>query len=265
MAGRSVLKLKLNQKDVERGVSIQIRAKGHAKKELQLAPPRTSPAVIERLRKHMTPAIDKDVHQKKGRRGQANKWRPMKSKLMLAIAKRNENESALKMAMKANEKSVSVRGLLRAKRSVPLDDMDSESYIDEMQQFIEEDENDKASDMENTSNNEENMDLYEQEPAQMMQSDNPRDYHEYAFDNAENDQFETDELLQRYYGRAPSRQSAYTDYGSFTDLMNVAAESQRENRYVKRLYYGDRDGEGAQPEEEDEELEDVYEDYEYEY
>lgn len=75
-------------------------------------------------------------------------------------------------------------------------------------------------------------------PPNYMESD---DYNGYAFDTIDNDQFnEDDELLSRYYSHPTSRRHAFDNYDSFAEIMHAAAgESEDDNRFVKRLHYGD--------------------------
>lgn len=68
---------------------------------------------------------------------------------------------------------------------------------------------------------------------------NSEDYRDYAFDTTDTDQFnEDDDLLRRYYGN-PIKRAAESEYNSFSDIMRLAtAEGDREDRFVKRLHYG---------------------------
>lgn len=70
------------------------------------------------------------------------------------------------------------------------------------------------------------------------------DYKDYAFDTTDTDRFDEDEdLLRSFYGQ--KRNSAYDDYeyGSFSDLMQLAAKhtlrAQREDKYLSRLHFDD--------------------------
>lgn len=70
------------------------------------------------------------------------------------------------------------------------------------------------------------------------------DYKDYAFDTTDTDQFDDGEdLLRSFY--AQKRRSAYDDYdyGSFSDLMHLAAKhtlrAQREDKYLSRLHFDD--------------------------
>lgn len=70
------------------------------------------------------------------------------------------------------------------------------------------------------------------------------DYKDYAFDTADTDHFDEDEdLLRSFYGHR--RQSVYEDYdyGSFSDLIHLAAKhtlrTQREDKYLSRLHFDD--------------------------
>lgn len=70
------------------------------------------------------------------------------------------------------------------------------------------------------------------------------DYKDYAFDTTDTDHFDEDEdLLRSFYGQ--KRRAAYDDYdyGSFSDLMHLAAKhtlrAQREDKYLSRLHFDD--------------------------
>lgn len=70
------------------------------------------------------------------------------------------------------------------------------------------------------------------------------DYKDYAFDTTDTDHFDEDEdLLRSFYGQ--KRRSAYDDYdyGSFSDLMHLAAKhtlrAQREDKYLSRFHFDD--------------------------
>lgn len=70
------------------------------------------------------------------------------------------------------------------------------------------------------------------------------DYKDYAFDTTDTDQFDDGEdLLRSFYGQR--RRSAFDDYeyGSFSDLMHLAAKhtlrAQREDKYLSRLHFDD--------------------------
>lgn len=78
--------------------------------------------------------------------------------------------------------------------------------------------------------------------AEFMKDD---DYKDYAFDTTDTDHFDEDEeLLRSFYGqRRSSAFDDYGEYGSFSDLMHLAAKhtlrNQREDKYMSRLHNED--------------------------
>lgn len=82
--------------------------------------------------------------------------------------------------------------------------------------------------------------LKREQQAEQLTFINNDDYKDYAFDTTDTDHFNEDEdLLRRYYGQ--TRRSAYDDYeyGSASDLMQLATKhtlrSERDNEYLNLL------------------------------
>lgn len=223
----AILKLKLTKEKTHQSIPEQISAKSITEDELEL-----------RIR-HILSSIKK-IHN--SRRLNSVIFEP--KSLPAGGSEMNEGNEALK-------------SVLREKRSLPLKEMsrDQDPHVDQLKKFNEEDDydeddlyiddDDESFNGRHTAAQSEKHQKHSQ-PKQMQQSKFGKsdDYRDFAFDTTDTDQFnEDDDLLQRYYGRHPAvRRAAYGDYDSFSDLMHSAAgESDSENRFVKRLHYGNQD------------------------
>lgn len=283
--GRSVLKLKLTQAEINRGVSIQISAKPNARKENGLA--------------HFLPSLMKPRHRKLNRndfiilRNGRRSSHPQKQKsvkpqskfIKSLMPKKNSTEKALNLkplrALGNNVLMPNVH-MLRNKRSAPMKEMarDTAPQVEDLKNFNEDDDEQDDGDYyseeetlnERRANAQRKGNQMIRLPEQTQQSKymQSEDYRDYAFDTTDTDQFnEDDDLLRRYYGRHPAvRRAAYED-DSFSDLMHqAAAESDHDNRFVKRLHYGNEDrvlNDDVNDEiDEENDANDEYEDDEYE-
>lgn len=244
---QSTLKLKLTKHDLNRGVSIDITsAKKDQKLMLHLLP------IIE-----IVPARKLDRSENKVRRGRRinpTKRRQMKkfqAKFFKAlVAEKDESENNSRYPYNTIEKSVITPNtrLMRNKRSLPLKNVigNSELQVEDLRQLIEDNENGGAEDYsEEKPSQGRRINSYRVAGKnQQQQYFNTEDYHDYAFDTTEADQFnEEDDLLRQYYGQINhERRAIFNDYDSFSDLMHQSADQiNRNTRNEKGLYYGDND------------------------
>lgn len=84
---------------------------------------------------------------------------------------------------------------------------------------------------------EEQQIMRQEEQKQQSSFIDSEDYHDYAFDTTDTDQFnEEDDMLRKFYGH--HRRAAYEDYDSFSDLMHLAAANdRRDTRFLSRLHF----------------------------
>lgn len=212
---------------------------------------------------------------KKKNNFRSNKQRRMKHRLhkqnkmksLRELAKRNNDSNA---ANKINEKTVLTPKIhsMRNKRSLSLLNMNDENdlYSKALQSLIQ-----SQSDVNEESDSQENIDysddgddghkkqqnrteknqikheqyqqhqhqeefLREKEQNEQFNSIKTEKYRDYAFDTTDTDQFnEDDDLLRKYYGRQ-TRQAAYEDYDSFSDLMHLTVG--HDSQHINRLHYG---------------------------
>lgn len=204
---------------------------------------------VHRVPKAMEQRRDR-IHRRKFRKSQAH------MKKASAGAKKNENESAVNLAMKKfNEKSV----VMRSRRSVGRNEMlnMNNAQIDDLHQF-----NDDIDSAENNNfrNSEEDAKLVRrsnsrrasslhtmQEQQKQLKFINSANYRDYAFDTTENEISEDDEFLQQYYGKkvtrdtnARSNTANVKSFGSFTDYSSNA-ENEHDNRFMRTLHYGEKE------------------------
>lgn len=158
-----------------------------------------------------------------------NAVRPRRGAKMLR-SKRSANKAAsmmksdVEMAKKLNE-------IMDPIAATEAEDIDYELYDDDVVDV----KNQQPKAPANNQKNQAQLMRREQQAKQLsfLQGE---DYMDYAFDTTDTDHFnEEEELLSNFY--SPKRRSAYEDYdyGSFSDLMHLAAKhtlrSQRENDY----------------------------------
>lgn len=254
---KAVLKLKLNQNDLNRGVSIQITNKPSAKKEI--SPIHNLPPIVDQSRGRKPNRNENQV--RKGRRGNSNKRRQIKkidSKILKALTTymEAEKEKPQNVPMKAAELKKSIviptTQLMRSKRNAQIKNNigNQELQIEDLRKLIEDDDNIEGDDYVeeelsgSRTHRQQHQMMRDQEQKQQLQFVNSEDYNDYAFDHTDTDQFnEEDDLLRRYYGRVDNdRRALFDDYDSFSDVMHTAADqSRRDTRHMKGLFYGDND------------------------
>lgn len=249
--GRSVLKLKLSQDDLNRGVAIQITGKANNKKVHEL-----NHVVPSTMRQHKIHQLKKKLGNRLANRIKARKTTHSLSKLIKSLApKKMEDKTTLNLSQRAHENSVVVPTVhsLRIKRSEPstekssLKEREQTEIVDDMDKFNADD--DMIKDVDDYFSEEESDKIVPKQykgpqsqtpkPSKFVKSE---DYGDYAFDTTDTDQFnEDDDLLRRYYNHPAVRRAAFDDYDSFSDIMHAAAaESDHDKRFVKRLHYGDQ-------------------------
>lgn len=244
---QSTLKLKLTKHDLNRGVSIDITsAKKGQKLMLHLVP------IIEIV---PTRKLDRSENKvRKGRRINPTKRRQMKklqAKFFKALVpEKDEFDNNSKYPYNTIEKSVITpnTGSMRNKRSLQMKNVigNSELQVEDLRQLIEDEENGGAEDYsEEKPFQGRRINSYHVAGTNQQQKYfNTEDYHDYAFDTTEADQFnEEDDLLREYYGQVNhDRRAIFDDYDSFSDLMHQSADNiHRNTRNEKSLYYGDND------------------------
>ncbi|XP_055325294.1 protein PFC0760c-like [Sitodiplosis mosellana] len=233
---RSVLQLKLTKTDISRGISIQISAKPMVRKDMEF---------VHRMPKPVDQRRDR-IHRRKHRKSQSHKK-------ALAVAKKNEKEAVLKVAMKSNEKTV----LMRSKRSVQEKEMadKKDTQIEDLHKFNDdnsaesddyssEEEEEKPSRRSNLRRGSSSHRMQEQQ--KQLKFINSEDYRDYAFDTTDNEVInEDDDFLQQYYGTKMTRDVDNThntansnDFTSFTDILHSSA-NERDDRFTRKLHYGE--------------------------
>lgn len=252
---RSLFKLKLDQDDIENGVSIDISMN---KPETDMKFIHYIASAKNLLKKRAL--TRKDSHLRKKRYNLIHKHGKSASKFRrsLAAQKEDETKNAIKKAMDRNTNRV----VMRNKRSAPLKEIggQKELQIEDLRQFDEDVDSGETNDY-NSNENGKQQQIKRSTPNTKFM----KHHQNYAFDTTDSDHFnDDDDLLQQYYGHAAVKRSPYDNHRSFTDIMRVSAiETEHDNQFMKQLHYGDSDSflnDGAE-DDNTENTDDIYDQY----